>query len=294
MTVRIGDIELIGLQDIHTDDARSLALQRGPGQVGGVFQDLGREPVTVVMEGFLLGEDPHGALEKLRQAQTDGEPMTFAADVVAGAELTDVLILEFKVKQLAGYRDRYWFFLKVREYTEPPESQAASDAAVDDAVAADADAWAEGSVDAGAVLQDPESLVGAVQQNPDLLQHMSPEELSGVMGDAQGVMSGGAFGDVLAAVGDPEMIGGVLEDMQSAGSLGGFIEKMAGENISLLDKLAGINLGEILQLVQGIVGGTDFLAKLQDIVAKATALGKDLGGLDPLGAIKSITEGDTQ
>lgn len=291
MTVRIGDIELVGLQDIHTDDARSLVEKRGPGQLGGVFQDLGREPVTVIMEGYLLGEDPHGALEQLRKAQADAAPMTFSADVIAGAELTDVLILEFKVKQLAGYRDRYWFYLKVREYSEPPESQAANDAAVDDAAAADAAAWSEGGVGAGAVLQDPDSLTDAVQDNPAVLEHLTTEELTDVIGEAAPGMTGADLGNVLAAVGDPEKIGGVLEGMQNAGSLGGFVEKMAGENFNLLDKLQGINLGEILQLVQGIVGGTDFLKKLQDIVAKATAVGTDIGKLDAIGAIRSIAEG---
>lgn len=289
--VRIGDIELVGLQDIHTDDARNLVEKRGPGQIGGVFQDLGREPVTVIMEGYLLGEDPHGALEQLRQAQTDAKPMTFAADVIAGADLTDVLILEFKVKQLAGYRDRYWFYLKVREYTEPPESQAANDAAVDDAAAADAAAFTEGGVGAAAVLQDPDTLTDAVQDNPAILEHMTADELTGVIGEAAPGMTGDDLGNVLAAVGDPAKIGGVLEGMQNAGSLGGFIEKMAGENMSLLDKLSGINLGEILQLVQGIVGGTDFLKKLQDIVAKATALGTDITKLDTIDAIKAIAEG---
>ncbi len=291
MTVRIGNIELVGLQDIHTDDARSLVEQRGPGQIGGVFQDLGREPVTVVMEGYLLGEDPHGALEQLRKAQTDAEPMTFAADVIAGADLTDVLILEFKVKQLAGYRDRYWFYLKVREYTEPPESQAANDAAVDDAAAADAAAWADGGVGAGAVLQNPDSLTAAVQDNPAVLEHLSAEELTGVIGEAAPGMTGADLGNVLAATGDPSKIGGVLEGMQNAGSLGGFVEKMAGENFDLLSKLQGINLGEILQLVQGIAGSADFLAKLQAIVAKATALGTDITKLDTIGAIRSIVEG---
>lgn len=291
MTVRIGNIELVGLQDIHTDDARSLVEQRGPGQIGGVFQDLGREPVTVVMEGYLLGEDPHGALEQLRQAQTDAEPMTFAADVIAGADLTDVLILEFKVKQLAGYRDRYWFYLKVREYTEPPESQAANDAAVDDAAAADAAAWADGGVGAGAVLQNPDSLTAAVQDNPAVLEHLSAEELTGVIGEAAPGMTGADLGNVLAAIDDPSKIGGVLEGMQNAGSLGGFVEKMAGENFDLLSKLQGINLGEILQIVQGIAGSADFLAKLQAIVAKATALGADITKLDTIGAIRSIVEG---
>jgi hypothetical protein len=290
MTVRIGDIELVGLQDIHTDDTRSLVEQRGPGQLGGVFQDLGREPVTIVMEGYLLGEDPHAALERLRQAQQDAEPLTFAADVVAGAELTDVLILEFKVKQLAGYRDRYWFYLKVREYTEPPASQAAADAAVDDAVAADAEDWAAGSVDAGAVLQDPDALVVTVQDNPDVLAHLTDEELAGVIGQAADGMSGEDLGGVLEALGDvnPEAIGGVLERMKDAGSLGGFVEKFAGEGIDLLDRLRGIDLGKAFALVKAIAGGADFLARLQKVGSAAFALGAEFGKVDFVGPLKDL------
>ena len=121
MPVRIGSIELTGLQDIRTADTRSLVQQRGPGQAGSVAQDLGREPVVVTMEGLLLGDDPHAALEELRQAQTDARPLAFAADAIAGAELTDVLIEDLQVRQLSGYRERYTFHLRVREYTEPPE-----------------------------------------------------------------------------------------------------------------------------------------------------------------------------
>ena len=130
MAVRIGSIELSGLQDIRTVDARNLVQQRGPGQSGSVAQDLGREPLTVVMEGLLLGDDPNAALEELRGAQTDARPLAFAADAIAGAELTDVLIQDLKVRQLAGFRLQYWFHLEVREYTEPPESPGSAAAAV--------------------------------------------------------------------------------------------------------------------------------------------------------------------
>ena len=57
MPIRIGKIELVGLNRVYTEDTRSLVKQRGPGQAGGLFQDLGREPVTIVMEGILLGDD---------------------------------------------------------------------------------------------------------------------------------------------------------------------------------------------------------------------------------------------
>ena len=45
MSVRIGKIELTGVQDLHTEEARTLVEQRVPEQQGSVFQDLGREPL---------------------------------------------------------------------------------------------------------------------------------------------------------------------------------------------------------------------------------------------------------
>ena len=68
MTVRIGKIELTGVQDLHTEEARTLVEQRVPEQQGSVFQDLGREPLTLVIEGLILGDEALSTLENLRQA----------------------------------------------------------------------------------------------------------------------------------------------------------------------------------------------------------------------------------
>src|SRR5689334_8197574 len=107
MAVRIGKIELVGLNKVYTEDTRNLVKLRGPGQTGGVYQDLGREPVSVVMEGILVGDDTYAALEELRQAQAKAKPMSFAADAIAGTDITQVLIADFQVRQLAGYTDRF-------------------------------------------------------------------------------------------------------------------------------------------------------------------------------------------
>src|SRR5690348_9571612 len=103
MAVRIGKIDLVGLTNVSTEDNRNVVQQRGPGQSGSVAQDLGREPVTVVLEGTLFGEGAEPALEELRDAQTKANPLSFAADAIAGAELTDVIIADFQVKQLPGF-----------------------------------------------------------------------------------------------------------------------------------------------------------------------------------------------
>ncbi|MCP3166498.1 hypothetical protein [Myxococcus qinghaiensis] len=290
MPVRIGKIELIGLTQIYTEDARNLVQQRVPGQSGSVFQDLGREPVTVVMEGLLLGDDPQAALEELRQAQMKATPMSFASDAIAGADLTDVLIADFQVRQLAGHQNRFSFFLRVKEYVEPPATQDAGVGAVNDAVADDAQSWAKGSTDAAGVLQNPESLMDAVGENPDLLSHLSPDELGSVVNGTKGSLSGKSFGSLMGALGkvNPGAIIGFVQSLSQAGSLGEFIEKLATEGINILEQMTGLDLGAALDIVKGIAGAGDFLAKLQAVGKEAGALGSAIGSFDPLGPFKDL------
>jgi len=289
----VGEIELVGLQTLHTEDARAFVQQRGLGQQGSISQDLGREPVTIVMEGLLLG-DTHAALEELRGAQQEGKPLAFAADVIAGATFTDVLIIAFKVRQLAGYRDRYWFHLRVREYTEPPASDAASIAAVDSDVENDADTWGRGSSGAASVLQNPHSLPAAIEKNPELLEHVSAGELTSIVDAGQESIGGAQLGSVLAKVGetDPTKLGGVLTGLKEKGTLAAFIEKFAAEGVRLKERLAGIELGAVIGLVTDITSGTGIVADFQEVVAQAEALSRELSSLSPLGPFAALVEPD--
>ena len=112
MTVRLGKIELTAVQSLHTEESRTLVEQRVPEQQGSVFQDLGRDPVTLMLEGLLLGEQALQTLEKLRQAQAKAEPLSFAADIAEGSELTEVVIEDFRARQVAGYAARFRFSLE--------------------------------------------------------------------------------------------------------------------------------------------------------------------------------------
>ncbi|MCY1003520.1 hypothetical protein OWM54_40885 [Myxococcus sp. MISCRS1] len=290
MPVRIGRIELIGLTKIYTEDARNLVQQRVPGQAGSVFQDLGREPVTVVMEGLLLGEDPQAALEELRQAQMKATPLSFASDAIAGADLTDVLIADFQVRQLAGHQSRFSFFLRVKEYVEPPAKADAGVGAVNDAVSQDAQSWAKSSTDAAGVLQKPETLMDAVDANPDLLGHLSPDELGSVVNGTKGSLTGGNFSSLLGKLGkvNPGAIIGFVQSLSQAGSLGEFIEKLATEGINILEQMTGLDLGDALEIIKDIAGAGDFLAKVQRVGKEAVALGEVISGFDPLGPFKDL------
>ena len=130
MPVRLGDIELVSVQGVRADDNRTLVELRVPGQAGSVFQDLGRAPATVLLEGLLIGEGAPDALERLRTAYQKAEPLSFASDIAIGTEMTEIVIADLLVRQEAGYRERYRYAIKIREYIEPPENAATSRAAV--------------------------------------------------------------------------------------------------------------------------------------------------------------------
>lgn len=277
MAARIGKIELVGLEKIYTEDTRSLVKQRGPGQTGGVFQDLGREPITVVMEGLLLGDDTQAALEELRQAHARARPLSFAADVIAGADLTHVLIADLQVRQLAGHTDRYAFFLRVREYTEPPEPAGAGAAHVQAAAVADAAAWQGGALDAAAVKQDPGALMGKIAENPGLVAHLDAGELSAAVDKNADRMSGKDFGVVLGAVGkaNPAALEGMIGGLKKKGRLGEFIDKLVAGGVKVLDFVKGIKLDTVLAIFKIISDGANLWTKVKDLVSAAgEAIGK--------------------
>ncbi|RKH68278.1 hypothetical protein [Corallococcus llansteffanensis] len=288
MPVRIGKIALAGLANIYTEDTRTLVQQRAPGQAGAVFQDLGREPVTVVMEGVLVGEDTLAGVEELRQAQDKAKPLSFAADAVAGADLTQVLIADFQVKQLAGYTQRHAFFLRVREYVEPPATAQAGTAAVSKKVAATAGKWNKGALAAASVLKKPDTLMSAVRKDSSLLKHLSAGQLGGVLNKIRGSLTGRDFSTVLSALGkmDPGKIVGLVNSLKNSGSIGEFVQKLAADGVPLLEQMTGLKLGAAAAVVKGIAGASDFLSKLQQVARDAGELATRVSRFDPVASLE--------
>ncbi|HRH73023.1 MAG TPA: hypothetical protein PLM62_08010 [Zoogloea sp.] len=271
MSVRIGKIELSGVQDLHTEEARTLVEQRVPEQQGSVFQDLGREPVTILIDGLLFGEESLSALETLRQAHAKAEPQSFAADLVVGTDLTDVIIEDFKVRQVAGYKDRYRFSLRLREHIEAPEASDAAMADVNAQVSADGAAWGDASLAAAGVLQDPASLPAALAANPALLDNLDMDALGdAVAGNLDKLDTGQLNGmlDTLAAA-DPAKAGGLIDALGRAGALGGMLAKYAQEGADFLKQL---DPSKLSSLMKAFSGGLDFLKQLKAVADSATRL----------------------
>jgi hypothetical protein len=277
MTVRLGKIELTAVQSLHTEESRTLVEQRVPEQQGSVFQDLGREPVTLVLEGLLLGEGALATLEKLRAAQAKTEALSFAADIAVGSELTDVVIEDFRARQVAGYAARFRFSLRLREHVEPPQAASAATAPVDSGVQSDAAGWADDNVAAAGVLQDPASLGGALAERPGLLQQMDMDDLGASLTQNMDMLYAGQLNGMLGAVGDldPSKAQALMEGVKKAGGLGDMIAKYAAQGMALIDKVRKIG---------GLLGGVgdilDFLKALKQVADDAVKLVGDVGQLE--------------
>lgn len=216
MSVRIARIDLTGVQAIVTDEGRRWVEQHIPGRPGSLFQELGRSAVRIQLEGLLLGDTALETLEQLRAAQTDAQPVPFTADVTAGMDFTDVLIDSLHVRQMAGFRGRYWFRLLVREHVEEPPPPAETASAVDSAVEEDAAAWADGAVDAAAVTQDATALPELVEANPDVLDHLSTDDLVGGIANAAPGLDGGGLDGILSATGlDSGALGAITDRLKN-------------------------------------------------------------------------------
>lgn len=200
MAVRIGKVDLPGVQDLYTEEARTLVEQRVPEQQGSVFQDLGREPLTLVLEGLLFGEEALTGLEELRQAQSKAKPLPFAANIAVGAELTDVLIEDLRIRQVAGYQQRYRFTLRLREYVAPPHPALADLVTVKAGIRTDADAWGTGALAAAKVLQNPAGLPAMLAAMPSLLDHLSATDLGSSILRQVMELSSADLGNILNAV----------------------------------------------------------------------------------------------
>jgi hypothetical protein len=271
MAVRIGGIHLPGVQILHTEESRTLVEQRVPEQKGSVFQDLGREPVTIALEGFLFGDNVLDTLERLRTAQSKADPQSFAADAITGTDLTEVVIETFQVRQVAGYASRYRFSMRLREHVAPPQSASAARAPVNAEVQSDAARWGDSKVAAAAVLADPVSLTDALDQNPALLDHLNTNDLGdSVMRNMDGLDATQLDGIAgkLAEL-NPGKAEGFFQRLKKNG---GMTRMLATYLEAGIDFVKNIDTSKLTGLMKDFKDGLDFLKKLKQLADHAPTL----------------------
>jgi len=126
MKPMLDTLELPHVQEIGTRDRRALAEHRAPGMDGSYLQNLGRAPARITLWGVAAGPEALDFVETLDGLFQRGEPVPFVADIVADAEIQEVLIEDFKSQEVAGRPDRFAYLVTLNEHIEPTEPEDAS------------------------------------------------------------------------------------------------------------------------------------------------------------------------
>jgi hypothetical protein len=278
MPVRLGKIELLSVQSLHAVESRTLVEQRVPEQQGSVFQDLGREPVTLVLEGLLLGEKALSQLEQLRAAQAKAAPLPFAADIAVGTELTEMVIEDLKAQQVAGYAQRFRFQLRLREYIAPPQPQAKTQARIAQSVKKDAANWGQQRMAASAVMQDPTRLPQALASQPGLVKQLDMNRLGAKVAANMGRLQAQQVGGMLQALAehDPAKATGLFNALGKAGALNTLLAKAVAEGGGFLEMVKKLQPSTLLKAFGGAL---EFLQKLKNVAQSASQVAQDVGNL---------------
>ena len=117
----LGEFALEGIEYVEASESRAFVEHRVPGLAGNYFQDMGSAPDAIVIQGSRSGDDARdGFLQGVRDIFNKGEPTSFVADINTATDITDVVIEDLQVAELAdGQSFRY--FLRIRKYVPPPE-----------------------------------------------------------------------------------------------------------------------------------------------------------------------------
>ncbi len=137
MRPMIDDLELPQVQTLTVRDRRALAEHRPPGLDGSLLQNLGRSPTRLTLSGVASGADALSWVERLDEKFRIGQPVTFIADIVADAEIEEMVIDDLRIREVAGKADRYSYRLSLEEYLEPVEPEDTT--LLDDEILADAE-----------------------------------------------------------------------------------------------------------------------------------------------------------
>lgn len=123
MRPMLDDLELPQVQEIAVHDKRVLAEHKPPGMAGSLLQNMGRRPSHLVLCGVATGPDVLDFVEKLDGKFQASEPLPFIADIVAEAEIEQMVIDNLLWQEVAGKPNRYAYVLTLREYIEPVEPE---------------------------------------------------------------------------------------------------------------------------------------------------------------------------
>jgi outer membrane protein OmpA-like peptidoglycan-associated protein len=119
----LDQLELQQVQKIEAEENEAVSRHRVPGLEGDFLQDLGRRAVRITLNGVLTGAEAADGLKHLREKFAKAEPVPFVADIATATTVSQVLVEEMNVRELAGKPERFEYALSVREFIAPPQPE---------------------------------------------------------------------------------------------------------------------------------------------------------------------------
>lgn len=136
MYIKLDDIELMkrvdengvvkeirSIRNVALSGRRRIVELRIPGLQGNVFQDLGRDPLLIYVEGLLTGVDAKNTFQEINSKFKLGKPISFLTDIPSISDVSEVLIESFRAHLISGEPLSYWYVLVLREYKSSPQQR---------------------------------------------------------------------------------------------------------------------------------------------------------------------------
>lgn len=173
----LGDWEVPRVTRLETLEKRDLVELDIPGRSGNLFQDMNRQPMRIVVEGSVFGEEPGTEfLTSVREKYLAGDPLTFVSDIVTGTELQYVLVQQLHIQAAASHPDQIDYRIWLVESPPPPPPSGLLDD-IDTGLLDDA----AGMLDSALGALDALDALGSI---PDLSDPTAP--LGDALNDVQG------------------------------------------------------------------------------------------------------------
>jgi hypothetical protein len=117
----LDDLELPLVQSLRTEEDQVWVEHGVPALEGALLQRLARAPTRIDVRGVIAGDQVLETLERLRNLYKDAAPVSFVADILTATQITQVLVADLNVREVAGMPGRYTYGLSLVEYTDTPD-----------------------------------------------------------------------------------------------------------------------------------------------------------------------------
>ena len=120
MSLTLSDIELNRIQHLKVGQHQVIVEHKIPGSDGNAFQNLGRKPVTIEVEGVLQNQEGIEILQQLREKLNAHQVLTFASEAATPSEIDQVIIDSLTVNEIAGKPLFFQYKMILKEVVERP------------------------------------------------------------------------------------------------------------------------------------------------------------------------------